>query len=272
MYPISGAFANTIQDVIGMRAYFQRATAEGGVLEGYTVEVESPDTPFDVSGAIPIYQQLKDEVAILAVLGGFIADGLPLEKDDKLAVVPLTDFGVKYAAEKLGLKYGGSASFAAPNPSDVTAQVVTLRDLGCTEIGVGGVFVMQQAAARAAQLGWEPHWTALGTTYVSDIATGTAADYIQKNVSYVFTGSSWDDSSVQGQADLVRDVESVEPGTPPALVTYETGYITGMVMAAVIRQALDNGDMSPAPRGSRTALRRAPAACRRRAPGRRRRL
>lgn len=296
MYPISGAFANTIQDVIGMRAYFQRATAEGGVLEGYTVEVESPDTPFDVSGAIPIYQQIKDEVAILAVLGGFIADGLPLEKDDKLAVVPLTtvtddpnilpiyptyetfganivawnagqeggqddvyctlkmdgpigdqtDFGVKYAAEKLGLKYGGSASYAAPNPSDVTAQVVTLRDLGCTEIGVGGVFVMQQAAARAAQLGWEPHWTALGTTYVSDIATGTAADYIQKNVSFVFTGSSWDDSSVQGQADLVQDVESVEPGTPPALVTYETGYITGMVMAAVIRQALDNGDMSPA--------------------------
>ncbi|MCW2695638.1 MAG: branched-chain amino acid transporter substrate-binding protein [Modestobacter sp.] len=296
MYPISGAFANTIQDVVGMRAYFERATAGGGILEGYTVEVESPDTPFDVSGAIPIYQQIKDDVAIIAVLGGFIADGLPLEDDDKLAVVPLTtstddptilpvyptyetfgansvawnaeqeggqddvyctlkmdgpigdqtEFGVEYAAQELGVRYGGSASFPAPNPSDVTAQIVTLRDAGCTEITVAGVFVMQQAAARAAQLGWEPHWTALGTTYVSDIATGTAADYIQENVSFLFTGSDWEDSSVEGQVDLVEDVESVEPGTPPALVTYETGYITGMVMAAVIRQAIDDGDMSPA--------------------------
>jgi ABC-type branched-subunit amino acid transport system substrate-binding protein len=296
LYPTSGPFANTIQDIIGMRAYFERATSDGGPLEGYTIEVESADTQYDVTRAIPQYQQMKDDVAIFGTLGGFIAEALPLVADDKVTVTPVvdkfdspnilpvyptfeifaansvayaaeqeggkdgvycallqdgaigdqTDFGVKYATDELGLNYAASASFPTANPSDLTAQVVTLKDAGCTEIMVGGVFVMQQAAARAAQLGWEPHWTALGITYVSDIATGTAADYIQKNVSFVWTGSDWTDETVEGAANMAEDVEKVEPGSPPALVTYETGYASAITMTAVLRKALDNGDMSPA--------------------------
>jgi ABC-type branched-subunit amino acid transport system substrate-binding protein len=295
LYPTSGPFANTIQDIIGMRAYFHRATAKGGVLDGYKVEVKNADTQYNVTTAIPLYQQLKDQVAIFGNLGGFISDALPLAKDDKLTVTPLivdiknpnilpvfpnyeilsanavahaaeqdggkdatyctlkmdgafgdqAQFGVDSAVKKLGLKYGTTATFPSANPQDLTAQVVTLRDAGCSEVILGGTFAMQQAAARAAQLGWNAHWTTFAPSYVSDIATGTAADYIKRNVTYVHTGTDWDDDSVKGQVDLRKDVEAVQPGSPPALVTYETGYVSAMVMADVLKKALDNGDMSP---------------------------
>jgi ABC-type branched-subunit amino acid transport system substrate-binding protein len=93
LFPLSGFFANTTQDVVAMRAYFQRATSAGGLLDGYTIEVLAPDTQYKPDVAIPLYQGLKDKVALFAgILGSGVTNALlPSMKVDGTVGVAMTD-------------------------------------------------------------------------------------------------------------------------------------------------------------------------------------
>lgn len=296
LYPTSGPFANTVQDVIGLKAYFRRATLEGGPLAGYKVNVSNQDTQFATAVAIPQYQRVKGSTSLFGVLSANIAQALPLKQDQTLVLpadfdskiihnpnfLPFsstyeiftanavsyaaevegkkdvtycsvlmngpigdeTEVGTKYAVQKLGLKYGISAKYTYPI-TDVTPLVVRLRDAKCGEVIVGGVIpIMQLLAARADQLNFAAGWIAVGTTISTDMATGAAGAYMQKNVKVVYTGGDWGDPSVQGAQWMAEDVKAIEPSAPPAVVTYETGYVSGIVMAQVLKKALANGDMS----------------------------
>jgi ABC-type branched-subunit amino acid transport system substrate-binding protein len=73
-----------------MEAYFDQATATGGPLEGYTVEIDNQDSKYDPATAIPLFNGMKDDVAMFSMLlGAPIIDALlPTMKEDGLIGVP----------------------------------------------------------------------------------------------------------------------------------------------------------------------------------------
>lgn len=90
LVPVSGVFAGAITNIEGMEAGFHRATQPGGDLEGWTVEVVNQDTKYDAATAIPLYEGMKDDVAMISlVLGSTIIDAmLPSIETDNMTLIP----------------------------------------------------------------------------------------------------------------------------------------------------------------------------------------
>lgn len=90
LVPVSGVFAGAITNIEGMEAGFHRASQTGGDLEGWTVEVVNEDTKYDAATAIPLYEGMKDNVALISVvLGSTIIDAmLPSVEADNMTLVP----------------------------------------------------------------------------------------------------------------------------------------------------------------------------------------
>lgn len=90
LVPVSGVFAGAITNIEGLEAAFHRATAAGGDLEGWTVEVVNQDTKYDAATAIPLYEGFKDDVAMISiVLGSTIIDAmLPSIESDNMTLIP----------------------------------------------------------------------------------------------------------------------------------------------------------------------------------------
>ncbi|WP_105805639.1 ABC transporter substrate-binding protein [Leucobacter massiliensis] len=90
LVPVSGVFAGAITNIEGIEAAFHRATSEGGALEGWTVEVVNQDTKYDAATAIPLYEGMKDDVAMISiVLGSTIIDAmLPSIETDGVTLIP----------------------------------------------------------------------------------------------------------------------------------------------------------------------------------------
>ena len=90
LVPVSGVFAGAITNIEGLEAAFHRATAAGGDLEGWTVDVVNQDTKYDAATAIPLYEGFKDDVAMISiVLGSTIIDAmLPSIDSDNITLIP----------------------------------------------------------------------------------------------------------------------------------------------------------------------------------------
>lgn len=89
LVPVSGVFSGAITNIEGMEAGFHRATGPGGVLEGWTVQVVNQDTQFNPAAAIPLYEGMKNDIAILSlVLGATIIDALlPSVEEENLYII-----------------------------------------------------------------------------------------------------------------------------------------------------------------------------------------
>lgn len=90
LVPVSGVFAGAITNIEGMEAGFHRATQPGGDLEGWSVKVVNQDTKYDAATAIPLYEGMKDDVAVISlVLGSTIIDALlPSVEADGMTLIP----------------------------------------------------------------------------------------------------------------------------------------------------------------------------------------
>jgi ABC-type branched-subunit amino acid transport system substrate-binding protein len=84
LYPESGPVAGGALFLVGMKAWFSRATAPGGQLAGYKINMNEPDTQYEDSLTISEYQEYKNESALFEVLA--TPTMLPLAQDDILAV------------------------------------------------------------------------------------------------------------------------------------------------------------------------------------------
>lgn len=90
LVPVSGIWAGAVTNLQGMEAYFDEATAAGGPLEGYTIELDNQDSQYDPATAIPLFNGMKDDVAMFSmILGAPIIDALlPTMEEDGLIGVP----------------------------------------------------------------------------------------------------------------------------------------------------------------------------------------
>lgn len=84
LYPESGPVAGGALFLIGMKAWFARATAPGGDLAGYKITMNTPDTQYEDSLTISEYQEYKAQSALFEVLA--TPSMLPLASDKILAV------------------------------------------------------------------------------------------------------------------------------------------------------------------------------------------
>lgn len=294
LYPESGPVAGGALFLVGMKAWFNRATKPGGDLAGYQIKMNTPDTQYEDSLTVSEYQQYKSQSALFEVLAS--PTQLPLQQDQVLAVGAGLDStlihdpnylpvlppnqvvaanmvsyadqvegkkdstycvvqendstgdqflqGTKYATQKLGLKFGTSVPFTYPM-SDATPVVVQLRKAGCQEVVVGGVTpTMIDLAARAAQLDYAPQWLVTGSGVSPHMSTGPSGQYIQQHVLMVYTGADWGSTELPGTKQLASDVAAVDPKATPDAVSYESGYCEGMATTAVLKKALQDGDMS----------------------------
>lgn len=84
LYPESGPVAGGALFLTGMKAWFARATASGGQLAGYKINMNTPDTQYEDSLTISEYQQYKSQSALFEVLA--TPTMLTLKQDNILAV------------------------------------------------------------------------------------------------------------------------------------------------------------------------------------------
>jgi ABC-type branched-subunit amino acid transport system substrate-binding protein len=84
LYPESGPVAGGALFLVGMKAWFQHATAPGGELAGYKINMNTPDTQYEDSLTISEYQQYKSQSALFEVLA--TPTMLTLKQDNILAV------------------------------------------------------------------------------------------------------------------------------------------------------------------------------------------
>jgi ABC-type branched-subunit amino acid transport system substrate-binding protein len=84
LYPESGPVAGGALFLVGMKAWFARATAPGGDLAGYKINMNTPDTQYEDSLTISEYQQYKAKSALFEVLA--TPTMLTLKQDNILAV------------------------------------------------------------------------------------------------------------------------------------------------------------------------------------------
>lgn len=84
LYPESGPVAGGALFLIGMKAWFARATAAGGAMAGYKINMNTPDTQYEDSLTISEYQQYKAQSALFEVLA--TPTMLTLKQDNILAV------------------------------------------------------------------------------------------------------------------------------------------------------------------------------------------
>jgi ABC-type branched-subunit amino acid transport system substrate-binding protein len=84
LYPESGPVAGGALFLVGMKAWFARATAPGGDLAGYKINMNTPDTQYEDSLTVSEYQEYKANSALFEVLA--TPTMLPLASDQILAV------------------------------------------------------------------------------------------------------------------------------------------------------------------------------------------
>ena len=143
LVPVSGVFAGAITNIQGQQAYYKRATAPGGLLEGYTINLINQDTKYDPAVAIPLYNSTKDSVSMWSmILGAPILEAvLPTMEEEDMIGVPAGSISkfvhepnviptfptlnsyhaaiVQYAAEEKGMK---KAAFCSLTVEDIFGE------------------------------------------------------------------------------------------------------------------------------------------------------
>ena len=84
LYPESGPVAGGALFLVGIKAWFQHATAPGGELAGYKINMNTPDTQYQTPLTISEYQQYKAQSALFEILAS--PTTLTLKQDKILAV------------------------------------------------------------------------------------------------------------------------------------------------------------------------------------------
>lgn len=152
--------------------------------------------------------------------------------------------GFNFAVAERGLKKGINLRYPAAQ-QDFTPQISRLKEANCDVVNIGGVGpALIGSAVRAVQLNFDAKWIASNTLYLNTIATGPAADYIQKNARFFMTGTEWGDAQVEGQKMLEEDLAVIDPKAVPYANSYQTGYMTGITATAVIKKGIEDGDLS----------------------------
>lgn len=155
--------------------------------------------------------------------------------------------GVDFAAKELGFELGTAAKFTgatASSPLDPTAALAQLKAQNCEAVWLSstGTDTATILGAAAAQQ-YAPKWIGNSAAWGGFLAKTPIADYLTENLLIVSEGPEWGDESSTGMKEMLAAVEQYAPDQTPELL-YGFGYAQGMVAAAALEKAVENGDLS----------------------------
>jgi ABC-type branched-subunit amino acid transport system substrate-binding protein len=148
--------------------------------------------------------------------------------------------GVEFAAEEIGFEVGAKVAFAATD-TDLSAQVNQLRSANCEVVffvalptATGGVM------GAAEQIGFTPQWIGQAPSWIGAFAGNT---YMQEHYVRAATGPDWGDTSSEGMAQMLEDLEAYTPDQAPDTY-FAFGYAQAWALAQVLERAVERGDLS----------------------------
>lgn len=154
--------------------------------------------------------------------------------------------GFAFALEQTGRSSGADVTYPV-GWEEFTTQVARLKSAGCEMVFLSGSgSVLQNTAVEATQLGLSPTWVVPASAVMATTATGPGAQYIADHVHVLMTGTQWDGVEAPGQLQMQDDLEQLFPGYPPYANSYQTGYLSSMVVVALLEKAVADGDLSRA--------------------------
>jgi len=151
--------------------------------------------------------------------------------------------GIDFAAEEIGFEVAETARFAATD-TDFSGQVNTLRSGGC-EL----VFLVSLPSATGAIIGaaaqqqFTPQWIGQSPTWVGALAQSPIAPYLTENFLLMSEGPEWGDTSSEGMAQMLEDLEQYAPDQGPDIY-FAFGYAEAWSFAQVLEKAVEFGDLS----------------------------
>lgn len=151
--------------------------------------------------------------------------------------------GMEFAAEEIGFEVAETARFAATD-TDFSGQINTLKSGGC-EL----VFLVSLPSATGAIIGaaaqqqFTPQWIGQSPTWVGALAQSQIAPYLQEHYLLMSEGPEWGDTSVEGMAQMLEDLEQYAPDQGPDIY-FAFGYAEAWSLAQVLERAVELGDLS----------------------------
>jgi ABC-type branched-subunit amino acid transport system substrate-binding protein len=151
--------------------------------------------------------------------------------------------GMEFAAEEIGFEIAESARFAATD-TDFSAQVNRLNSAGCDVVFLVGLpNHTGSIMGSAAQLNFTPQWIGQSPTWVGVLAVTPVAPYLQENFLVMVEGPEWGDTSNEGMAQMLEDMEQYAPDQG-ADIYFAFGYAQAWSMAQILEEAVERGDLS----------------------------
>jgi len=161
--------------------------------------------------------------------------------------------GYKVAADKLGFDDVGQQTFKAGD-TEFTAQIQKLKAAGAKAVVVVALpSSTGPIIGTAATLGFAPQWILQGPAFVEQLITKdgslkakpTPVAAALKGALVTSFSAAWGDPDAPGMKDVVAHHDEYEPGAPPSIY-FALAYASGKVQAAILRKAIEDGDLSRA--------------------------
>lgn len=151
--------------------------------------------------------------------------------------------GLEFAAEEMDFEVAEDVTFAATD-TEFGAQVNRLKGAGCELVYLvglpshtGGIM------GTAAQAAFEPQWIGMSPTWIGLLAASGVGDYMAKNFVLMSEGPEWGDTSSEGMAQMLEDVEAYGEDQVPDIY-FAFGYAQAWSMAQILEKAVELGDLS----------------------------
>jgi branched-chain amino acid transport system substrate-binding protein len=149
--------------------------------------------------------------------------------------------GVEAVEKTIGLKIVAEAS-ADASSTDLTAQVSSMRSAGADHILLATAPGATIAAVGAASsLGYDAKFLSPGTAFSKPLLDLPVGPALEANFLGTCSYPLWN----QGSAAMKEMKEALGDSTKPDSIL-GLGWISGMVMEATLRQAVRDGDLTPA--------------------------
>jgi ABC-type branched-subunit amino acid transport system substrate-binding protein len=151
--------------------------------------------------------------------------------------------GIEFAGEQFDFEITRAVTFGATD-TEFGAQVGQLRGDGCEMVFL--VSLPSHTGAimgEAAQTGFTPQWIGQSPTWIGLLAGTAAGEYMAENFVVVLEGPEWGDTSSEGMAQMIEDLEQYAPDQSPDIY-FAFGYAQAWATAQVLERAVERGDLS----------------------------
>jgi ABC-type branched-subunit amino acid transport system substrate-binding protein len=151
--------------------------------------------------------------------------------------------GYKEAIAAYHLHDVAEASYAATDTNFV-AQVSQMKAAGAKYVFLTTIPTATAGIIGTAyQLGYNPQWILQSPAFALALLAVPALKPLMDRAWVVGQGAAWGDTSVPGMAQLLKDVAKYYPSQKPDGY-FEFGYAESMITYAILKKALDNGDIT----------------------------